>query len=201
MQANIERLEQQIYMQEEDKRIRALFSQKQSIRSNLELVSRRNRGSRDGQRFSQGPSNVHQENHRSRNQNRNDNRQSRQNLDLQLPVPPPGQQLPRNERNDREMTDEYLETRRDHPQGRTRNPANRESSNRDQSSSPLLDRNGGARESIRFQQQLINESNSRISGSDTGGSISPTYTPPKGIPTSNQPNRKIRKKFSQISYF
>ena len=190
MQANIERLEQQIYMQEEDKRIRALFSQKQSIRSNLELVSRRNRGSRDGQRFSQGPSN--QENHRSRNQNR----QSRQNLDLQLPVPPPGQ--PRNERS---STDEYLETRRDHPQGRTRNPANRESSNRDQSSSPLLDRNGGARESIRLQQQLINESNSRISGSDTGGSISPTYTPPKGIPTSNQPNRKIRKKFSQISYF
>jgi len=198
MQANIERLEQQIYMQEEDKRIRALFSQKQSIRSNLELVSRRNRGSRDGQRFSQGPSNVHQENHRSRNQNRDDNRQSRQNLDLQLPVPPPGQQLQRNERS---STDEYLETRRDHPQGRTRNPTNRDSPNRDQSSSPLLDRNGGARKSIRLQQQLINESNSRISGSDTGGSISPTYTPPKGIPTSNQPNRKIRKKFSQISYF
>ena len=198
MQANIERLEQQIYMQEEDKRIRALFSQKQSIRSNLELVSRRNHGSRDGHRFSQGPSNVHQENHRSRNQNQDRNRQSRQNLDLQLPVPPPGQQLPRNERP---TTDEYLETRRDHPQGRTHNPANRESSNRDQSSSPLLDRNGDARESIRLQQELINESNSRISGSDTGGSISPTYTPPKGIPTSNQPNRKIRKKFSQISYF
>ena len=198
MQANIERLEQQIYMQEEDKRIRALFSQKQSIRSNLELVSRRNRGSRDGHRFSQGPSSVHQENHRSRNQNRDDNRQSRHNLDLQLPVPPPGQQLPR---NDRPTADEYLETRRDHPRGRTRNPANRESSNRDQSSSPLLDRNGDARESIRLQQELINESNSRISGSDTGGSISPTYTPPKGIPTSNQPNRKIRKKFSQISYF
>ena len=190
MQANIERLEQQIYMQEEDKRIRALFSQKQSIRSNLELVSRRNHGSRDGQRFSQGPP---PENHRSRNQFRDDNRQ---NLDLQLPVPPPGQQLPRNERRD-----EYLETRQDHPQGRSRNPTDRERSNRDQSSSPLLDRNDGARESIRLQQQLINESNSRMSGSDTGGSISPTYTPPKGIPTSNQPNRKIRKKFSQISYF
>ena len=196
MQANIERLEQQIYMQEEDKRIRALFSQKQSIRSNLELVSRRNHGSRDGHRFSQGPSNVHQENHRSRNQNQDRNRQSRQNLDLQLPVPPPGQQLPRHERRD-----EYLETRPDHPQGRLRNPTDRERSNRDQSSSPLLDRNDGARESIRLQQQLINESNSRMSGSDTGGSISPTYTPPKGIPTSNQPNRKIRKKFSQISYF
>ena len=197
MQANIERLEQQIYMQEEDKRIRALFSQKQSVRSNKELVSRRNQGSRDG------PSHVNDR----RNQIRDDNRQSRQNLDLQLPVPPPGQQSSRNE----PPSDEYLETRRDHPQGRSGNSdkrSHRERSNRDRSSSPLLDRNSGARESIRLQQQLINESNSRLSGSnsrmsgsETGGSPSPTYTPPKGIPTSNQPNRIIRKKFSQISYF
>ena len=201
MEASIEKLEQQIYMQEEDKRIRALFTQKQSIRSNLELVSRRNHGSRDGHRMSQ-------ENHRSRNHNRNDNHQSRsqnQSLDLQLPVPPPGQQLPRNER--RPPSGEYLETRRDHPQGRSRNPAER--SHRDQSSSPLLSRDDGARESIRLQQQLIDESNSRLTGSETGNVSdttrgtppSPTYTPPKGIPTSNQPNRITRKKFSQISYF
>ena len=196
MEASIEKLEQQIYMQEEDKRIRALFTQKQSIRSNLELVSRRNHGSRDGQRMSQ------QENHRSRNHNRPDN--LRQSLDLQIPVPPPGQQLPRN--TIPPSSDEYLETRRDQPNERdnlSRNPAERSHRER-RDHSPLLSRDDGARESIRLQQQLINESNSRMTGSETSRGTSPpspTYTPPKGIPTSNQPNRITRKKFSQISYF
>ena len=201
MEASIEKLEQQIYMQEEDKRIRALFTQKQSIRSNLELVSRRNQhGSRDGQRMSQ-------ENHRPRNHNRPDNQQSRQNrqsLDLQIPVPPPGQQLPRNAMSP--PNDEYLETRRDQPNERdnlSRNHAERSHRERPDHS-PLLSRDDGARESIRLQQQLINESNSRMTGSETSRGTSPpspTYTPPKGIPTSNQPNRITRKKFSQISYF